>query len=275
MANLAGKKKHKILKFSNHQLLDIIDEIVIESPLTIELYDSSSLTNEPFSFTMTMRTPGEDGLLAIGYLFAENIIESSNDLTLINQINADTVRIGLSNFKRVDWALHSRQGLTSSSCGVCGKLSLDNYKVCTHLVDENKITLEKNVLCTLPKKLRVDQSLFIETGGIHAAALFSKDGNLLSFKEDVGRHNAMDKLIGHCISNHCRDIEEKILLLSGRSSFELLQKAARLGVKLVCSIGAPSTSAIEIADVNGIILIGFLKENSFNIYTHHEKVIFK
>jgi FdhD protein len=219
-----------------------------------------------------MRTPGNDVLLAIGYLYAESIINNYADVSEASQVDPNTVKVGLKNFNDIDWSMHNRQGLTSSSCGVCGKLSLDNYLPSNQEIKTEKFDLKKDILYSLPKKLMIDQSLFIETGGVHAAALFDIDGSLIAFKEDVGRHNALDKLLGYCLSQGMGCLDAKILLLSGRSSFELLQKASRLGVEIVCSIGAPSSNAIKIAEQNNITLIGFLKATGFNIYTHHEKV---
>ncbi len=258
----AGYSTVQIKKVSTNQVITTQDNVAVESPLRIFVQEAEQ-TQPPTQFSMTMRTPIEDDLLTIGFLYSESIIQSYDDIANIIE-GEDSITIRLYNYSQLDWEEHNRQGIVSSSCGVCGKLDLSNHSVENE--DKRKqMKLNQDILYQLSNKLKNSQGLFNMTGGIHAAALFDKEGQLITKHEDVGRHNAMDKLVGFCIKNDIKG-DSHILLLSGRASYELLQKASRLGVGNVVSIGAPSSYAIEIAKENNINLVGFLKNDGFNIY---------
>jgi FdhD protein len=231
-----------------------------------------------------MRTPGNDFELALGFLFTEGIIENVNDVSQIKycselnskQDNNNIVRVELNENIVFDFSKIQRNFYTTSSCGVCGKASIDAIKtVCNTKVTEENLKVSKNVILALPDKLRSSQNVFEYTGGLHACALFDNNGNIELIREDVGRHNALDKLIGAVIGNKNQTqlFENKILLLSGRASFELIQKAAMANIKIICAVGAPSSLAVETAIEFGITLIGFLREKRFNVYTNFERVI--
>jgi FdhD protein len=235
------------------------------------------------SLSITMRTPtGHDFELAAGFLLSEGIITNFTQISSIRYIaNANEAAILQGNVLQID--LHARVPFameklqrhfyTSSSCGVCGKTAIElvQQQSC-YLLSPDFPKVSSSVVVQLPAKLRQVQSLFEETGGIHAAALFDTEGNLLAMREDVGRHNALDKLLGFALKENLIPLREKILLLSGRISFELVQKAAIAGIPMIAAIGAPSSLAIELAAENNITLIGFLREERFNIYTFRERI---
>jgi len=221
-----------------------------------------------------VRTPGDDKHLALGFLFTEGIIYSNEDIDEVSAIEENKIDVRLKAHVRVDIDKLSRHLFTSSSCGVCGKTSIDNLKtVIPENSDEQKFEVNSEVLYGLGEKLRENQSLFESTGGIHAAAAFCPYGNLKLMAEDVGRHNAVDKLIGKHMLENVWPINKHILLVSGRASFELVQKALMAHIPMMCAIGSPSSMAVELAEEYGMTLIGFLKRDSYNIYTHPEKII--
>ena len=264
---------HKIKKSDN--ITSIIEDFVaIEEPLEINI----KLKGEILPVAVTMRTPGNDEELALGFLFTEGILFSkcNIDENSVSKKGFNWITIHLNKDFQPNIEKLKRNFYTSSSCGVCGKESIEaihqTRKTATELLNI-KVGLE--TLFSLSEKLFQVQKTFQTTGGIHAAAFFDLSGNLLEFREDVGRHNALDKLIGaEFLKSKTEDffIIDKILLLSGRASFELLQKAAMANVQIVCAIGAPSSLAIETAENFGITLIGFLKNESCNIYTNDHRV---
>ncbi len=226
-----------------------------------------------------MRTPGADEDLVRGFLFTEGIVRHPAELQAVRVIDAvagsqeagNIVLAQLDPAASFDIQRLDRHFYTTSSCGVCGKTSIDAVKMagaCT-LVKPPSRALDVDIIYTLSDTLRQAQDTFALTGGLHAAALFDFSGRLLAVREDVGRHNALDKLIGHCTFNNVTPLNDSILLLSGRASFELLQKAAIAGIAVVCAVGAPSSLAVATADAFGITLIGFLREKRFNLYTRH------
>lgn len=251
------------------------DVVAIEEPLEIYL---KSATGEISPVSVTMRTPGNDEELAVGFLFTEAILFSRGKIELEtpSKTGFNWITIHLSKDFSPNIKKLKRNFYTSSSCGVCGKESIEAIHQ-TRKTPSKVLELEVNLqtIFSLPEKLYEVQKTFQSTGGIHAAALFSKDGKLSTFREDVGRHNALDKLIGaEFLKSNTKEffLQEHILLLSGRASFELLQKAAMAGIQIVCAIGAPSSLAIETAENFGITLIGFLKNGSCNIYTNDHRV---
>lgn len=247
------------------------DEVAIEAPLEISIQKASALQAQKIS--VTMRTPGQDGLLALGFLFTEGILADFDQVISVNEMVENEIVIVVNDETELNTTQVDRNFYTSSSCGVCGKSSIDAIKtVSSFEIQTYDLTVRASLLYQLQDLLREQQTTFNRTGGIHAAALFDSKGSLTDFQEDVGRHNAMDKLVGNCWKNGQLPAKQHILLLSGRASFELIQKAAMAGIPIICSVGAPSSLAIDLAAEQGITLIGFLKSDRFNLYTHHERI---
>ncbi len=256
------------------------DTLSVEEPLEIQVgfFQNGGRVFE--SLSVTMRTPGQDRELAAGFLFTEGLIEKAEDIDSIEFVKPPNAETGQRNTLRVELApgvscdLSSlrRRFLTSSSCGVCGKASLEALKGNCAPLPLGSFTLQAAGVAGLPQTLRASQPGFEKTGGLHACGLFDRVGTLLSLKEDVGRHNALDKLIGAEFLERRLPLSDRVLLLSGRVSFELVQKAARAGVPLLAAVGAPSSLAVETAERFGLTLIGFVREDRFNLYTHGERI---
>ncbi len=271
---MSHTKTISIYKFNGQSSELQNDEVAIEEPLELRLILGSSKTEKKLS--VTMRTPGNDKDLAIGFLFTEGIIISYNDIETIynHTFDANIIYVVLKPEIEISLSSLDRNFYTTSSCGVCGKSSIDAVKTQCKIKpnSNNHLTITSNILYELPNKLRQQQEAFNSTGGIHASAFFTKNGNFVALKEDVGRHNALDKLIGNMLIQNQLPIDQYILLLSGRASFELIQKAMMAGIKIIAAIGAPSSLAIELANESDITLIGFLKDGRMNIYTHPQRV---
>ena len=223
-----------------------------------------------------MRTPGNDAALATGFLFTEGIIKNNSAIKstgiLLSDENKMNVVLHVGEFPFLQQS--ERNFYTTSSCGVCGKASIDAIKtVSTFNEVQTNVSVAETVLTLLPQQLQQQQIIFKSTGGLHAAALFQSNGEFIMLQEDVGRHNALDKIVGAALQQDLLPLSNCILLLSGRASFELIQKATMAGIKIIAAIGAPSSLAVELAAEAGITLVGFLKETSFNIYTHKERII--
>jgi FdhD protein len=227
-----------------------------------------------------MRTPGNDFELAIGFLFTEGIITSVEEIHSIKyctelntkENNSNIVRVELREDIELNIDSLQRNFYTTSSCGVCGKASIDAVFQQCDKSEKPHFIVSSKLLTALPQKLNQYQQIFTYTGGLHGCALFTPEGDYIISREDVGRHNALDKLIGALIGSDREKMKRSILLLSGRASFELIQKAAMAQIPLVASVGAPSSLAVDIAKEANITLIGFLKENRFNIYTHESRI---
>lgn len=269
MANQAVKE-FGIRKFSGDAIADAPDLLAVEEPLEIRLEYGSLGNRVVKNLSVTMRTPGADEDLVAGFLFTEGIIRQSSDIVSVRVLAENIALVILHPDLDFDLQKLERHFYTTSSCGVCGKTSIDAVKtVASCAVSTKKLNIQPEVIYALPDTLRRAQATFDATGGLHAAAFFNLNGELLSLREDVGRHNALDKLIGHHFQKGELPMDEHILLLSGRASFELLQKAAMAGVRVVCAVGAPSSLAVETADSFGIALIGFLRNNRFNLYSNY------
>jgi FdhD protein len=252
-----------------------IDTVAVEEPLEIRI----RANNEPMPgtpVTVTMRTPGHDEALALGFLFGEGLIRSMADITQVGPCGStgQVVAVQLAAGVADPRPALQRSFYTTSSCGVCGKSSIDAVMrlIPTGKVDSN-FRIAATALRQLPAKLQASQSIFSVTGGLHAAALVAADGELLAVYEDVGRHNATDKLLGAEFRLGLRRPAHSALLLSGRASFELLQKAAVAGIGLVAAIGAPSSLAVEMAQSLGITLVGFLRASGFNVYSGPQRIM--
>ncbi len=244
------------------------DIVAVEEPLEIRLGYRDALRGRLHkSISITMRTPGDDFNLACGFLFSESIIRDINDIESIDDSADNVIRLELLNETVFDIARLDRHFYTSSSCGVCGKASLEALSTsgCDALLD-NDFTLPRKLLFKLGERLREKQSLFHQTGGCHATATFNAHGEILNITEDVGRHNAMDKLVGGLLRARLLPLREMGIIVSGRASFELMQKALVAGCPMLVAVGAPSSLAVELAQEFNVTLVGFLGGNSFNIY---------
>lgn len=260
-----GLRPIKITKSKNGTSLDTDDVVAVEAPLEIQvkLWDE----DEPRAISVTMRTPGDDEELALGFLLTEGILQRYTEVKAVKYLGENVVKVYLNAGVTIDLQKAERNFYTTSSCGVCGKASIEAITTKTQFLIQNKATLKDEILFGLKAKLAKQQSLFTATGGIHAAAIFSETGKLITLQEDVGRHNALDKLIGEAFRRNQLPLEKSILLLSGRASFELIQKATMAGIGTIVSVGSPSSLAVELAKENGQTLIGFLKEHSYNRYS--------
>lgn len=263
--------KKTIVKYNPTTNADFEDVLTVEEPLEIRIkYHTQHGIFKIMSLAVTMRTPGDDASLAVGFLFTESIIHSKTDVVNVEQVDENIVLVTLARSVVFDADDLKRNFYTTSSCGVCGKASIESIHSDTiYLPWSSKFKIESAKLFRLPDQLRIQQSNFKQTGGIHACALVNKEGEIIHIKEDVGRHNAMDKLIG---SWNTFPISDHLVLVSGRASFELVQKASKAGIPLMAAIGAPSSLAVQLAEEQGMGLIGFLRDGSFNLYTGGERV---
>ena len=264
-----------IKRVINNQLLDSEDVLAVEEPLEIQLLYANDNNRQAKSISVTMRTPGNDEELAAGFLFTEGIINNHNQVKGIDvsSLRENIVVVSLKEQVIPDLQKTARNFYTTSSCGVCGKASIDAIRtVSVYNNKEDDICLKAAIFYKLQDQLKKQQLIFQSTGGLHAAALFNLEGNLIRLREDVGRHNALDKLIGIALLNDELPLNTSILLLSGRASFELLQKATMSGIKIVAAVGAPSSLAVQLAKEGGITLIGFLRNEKFNIYSGTQRV---
>jgi FdhD protein len=250
------------------------DTLAIEEPLEIQLSFSENDQPKSKKISVTMRTPGNDAELGAGFLFTEGILKSKEDIAGIDRPDDNIIKVKLAQGVTPQLQNTERNFYTTSSCGVCGKSSIDAIKtVSVFEQTTDLILLDAAMICTLPDKLRQQQEVFETTGGLHASALFDLNGNFISLREDVGRHNALDKVIGAALLAGELPLSHTILLLSGRASFELVQKAHMAGIKVIAAVGAPSSLASSLAQDCGITLVGFLRGTRFNIYTHNQRVI--
>lgn len=257
------------------------DLLVSEEPLEIRIGYGPEGDRKQMSISVTMRTPGHDDLLSLGFLYTEGIINSMEEVISVKYCEDLGRTEGLENLMRVELQtkVHiaedqfKRNFYTTSSCGVCGKASIDAIKVTCQPLASKMIKVERAILFGLPDQLRATQDVFKHTGGLHASGLFSPDGDLLMQYEDVGRHNALDKLIGAGFMQSGLPFAQSILVLSGRISFELVQKALRAGIQVIAAIGAPSSLAVDLAIEYNMTLIGFLKKDRFNIYSGKERIL--
>ena len=274
--------KYKITKFIKGKLEKIEDLISIEEPLEISLKFKDKEKWIKQSLSITMRTPGHDEDLVKGFLFNEQIIQNLKDIKNIESFGdkvgqyniQNKILVTLNNSQNVNISKIKRDFLTNSSCGVCGKSSLDALEIIKKdKTPKSNPKLSKEIIINSPSILRKNQSEFAKTGGIHASGLFSSDGSLISLREDVGRHNALDKMIGDSLANNYLKPNDQFITCSGRLNFELVQKVLMTNIGLMIGVGAPTSLAIDLANRFDMTLVGFVKEDSFNIYTNNQKVI--
>jgi len=258
------------------------DALACEEPLEIRLGFARNGKRTHKSVSITMRTPGDDFELAAGFLFTEGIVKLADQINRIQHCGAsgkdgnlrNTVRVDLRSDVKIDFKRLERHFYTSSSCGVCGKTSIEALEtgVC-RLKKNDNVFFAPATIHRLPETLRTAQNVFDRTGGLHAAALFDAAGEMESLREDVGRHNAVDKLIGTQFLAGKTPVSDKLLMVSGRASFELVQKALMAGIPILAAVGAPSSLAVELAREYGMTLLGFVRDNRFNIYTGAERIV--
>ena len=274
--------KYKITKLTKDNFENIEDLISIEEPLEISLKFKDKEKWISKSLSITMRTPGHDKDLVTGFLFNEQIIQNIKDIkniesfgNKVGQYNIQNkILVTLNNSQNVNISKIKRDFLTNSSCGVCGKSSLDALEIIKKdKTPKSNPKLSKEIIINSPSVLRKNQSEFAKTGGIHASGLFSSNGSLISLREDVGRHNALDKMIGDSLVNNYLKPNDQFITCSGRLNFELVQKVLMTNIGLMIGVGAPTSLAIDLANRFDMTLVGFVKENSFNIYTNNQKVI--
>jgi len=252
-----------------------LDRVAVEAPLEFQLHHPA-LGSEPVSFGTTMRTPGDDEVLAAGLLYGEGMVNQSSDIEAIESSTRrpNVVNIRLRSTVAMESTAATHRFSAGSSCGVCGTTGLDATiarAAATRITATGQIEL--SLLLGLPERMRQQQSRFGDTGGIHAAALFDLSGRLVGVAEDVGRHNAFDKLVGENLLADRLPLVDHLVILSGRASFELVQKAIRAGVTVLAAIGAPSSLAVNLSVESGLTLIGFLRERHCNIYSHPQRIV--
>ncbi len=251
------------------------DRVAVEAPLEFQLYHPM-LAGGPASFGATMRTPGDDDVLAAGLLFGEGVVHRLKDIEAIETSTRrpNVVNVRLDAAVELEFDAPARRFSAGSSCGVCGTTGLDGAIARAAATRIGAVGgVELGILLDLPARMRRAQSKFGDTGGIHAAALFDRTGRLLDIAEDVGRHNAFDKLVGASLLAGGLPWSERIALLSGRVSFELVQKALRAGVSILAAIGAPSSLAVHLAAQTGLTLVGFLHADHCNVYCHGDRIL--
>ena len=258
-----------ILRYDRGVLRESPDELAPEEPLEIRV------RGRPVS--VTMRTPGHDGELAAGFLLTEGIVRAREDVLRVEHCgrneDGNVLNVVLAPEVRVDFDRLTRHVFASSSCGLCGKATIESVRSAFPPVDSG-VTIDAETLVALPDKMRAAQPAFDRTGGVHAAALFDRDGNLLVAREDVGRHNAVDKVIGFTLLRPSAPPRGHVLLVSGRSSFEIMQKALAARVPVVAAVSAPSSLAVEFARESGQTLVGFLRPGRMNVYAHPGRIRF-
>src|SRR5271165_619414 len=265
----------RILRLRLDRSVDADDRVAVEAPLEFQLHHPA-LGLEPVSFGTTMRTPGDDESLAAGLLYGEGIIDRGEDITAIETSTRrpNTVNVRLDPRVQIEVQTPARRFSAGSSCGVCGTTGLDAAiaRAAATRID-SRLALDLAVLLGLPARMRASQSKFGDTGGIHAAACFDEHGALLGLAEDVGRHNAFDKLVGENLMAGRLPLANHVVLLSGRASFELVQKALRAGVAVLAAIGAPSSLAVNLASASGLTLVGFLRDTQCNVYANAQRLV--
>jgi FdhD protein len=263
-------RPHRAAKWRDGSTSQVEEHLAVEEPLEIRLAGRR--------FTLTMRTPGHDEELAAGFLFAEGFINNASELGEIRRVRG---RKGIPELNAIDVVLNTpaeglrtrlrRNFVMSSSCGVCGKTSIDSIRRrVSPPSDSARVT--SAVVLALAARIRESQRVFQATGGLHAAAIFDLDGAMVAIREDVGRHNAVDKVVGYALAHSMIPLAHHVMMVSGRLSFEIVQKAAAAGIPILAAVSAPSSLAVELAEEIGTTIVGFLRDGSFNIYTRPDRI---
>lgn len=275
-----GERRLPVKKVADAKATLEEDRLAIEEPLEIRVGRAED-REPPQSLSVTMRTPGNDFELAVGFLFTEGILRGREDLRSVEYARQgvrgpaeNVVEVVLEKEAAFDPSVARRSFYTTSSCGVCGKASLDSLRVAgVRAPPSGRPRVRSDVVPSLPDRLREGQAIFSTTGGLHAAGRFDADGRLLSVREDIGRHNAVDKLVGERVLADRVPLHDDILVVSGRAGFEILQKAAVAGFPFVVAVGAPSTLAVDVAKEFGMTLIGFARGTRYNVYAGPERLV--
>ena len=266
-------KRLSLVRWHDDQYWDVKDKVVVEKPLQISLRHGRQGSRKNFVLAITMRTPGDDETLVHGFLYGENIIHDLDDVLLLRQISDDHVLVELAESVQLDADRLQRNIYSNSSCGACGKTNLEQLDIhIPWLPLPKKPSFTQGQISSWLKLIKGGQSLFALTGGNHAVALFNTEG-LVDVMEDVGRHNAMDKLIGKQLLRRATPLRNHAVVVSGRASFELVQKTLMAGISVLAAVGAPSSLAVETAQGYGMTLIGFLKDRQYNIYHDMDRII--
>ncbi|WP_205510590.1 formate dehydrogenase accessory sulfurtransferase FdhD [Longitalea arenae] len=262
----------KIKKINAGKQTEVDDELAVEEPLEIQLGWQDASGYEQKTISVTMRTPGHDADLATGFLFTEGILQHIDQIKhILAQPTRILVTLAPGALPQLQQA--ERNFFTSSSCGVCGKTGIDAIKTKPPFSQEpDGLVLPAGLFYGMQQSLQQKQVVFETTGGLHAAALFDTEGTCSLLREDVGRHNAVDKVIGAAFQNRQLPLQQHILLLSGRAGFELIQKAVMAGIQVIAAVGAPSSLAAALAKEHDVTLIGFLRQDRFNIYTGEQRI---
>jgi len=274
--------KYNVTKLRENKAEEVKDHVSVEEPLEMNLRFKQNSNWHTENLSITMRTPGNDEDLVTGFLFNERIIEDVNQIIKIEKQGdkvgdyniQNKIEATIDNIKNIDIGKLKRNFLTNSSCGVCGKASLDTIEV----IKNDKLNLsfpkiQKKIIMKSPELLMSEQSEFSKTGGIHASSLIDDSGKVIITREDVGRHNALDKLIGYTHRKKLIDNHSQFIACSGRLNFELIQKGLMSNIGIMAGVGAPTSLAIDLAKRFEMTLLGFVKNNSFNIYTNKERII--
>lgn len=278
---MEGVAKTGILKVVGQKQVEQQDLLAVEEPLEIRLGFRKAGTRHQKSVSVTMRTPGNDEELALGFLFTEGVISGMAQVVQIYsppvrwaEAKGNVVVVEMAQEFETDFKRLERHFYTTSSCGVCGKASIEAVRVQgRYELTDGQPSLDAGLFHTLPGKLLQHQSVFGSTGGLHAAALFDGEGKLVLAREDVGRHNALDKLIGVALKAGMLPLSDYLVLVSGRAGFELVQKSIVAGAPVLAAVGAPTSLAVELAEEAGMTLVGFLRNEQFNIYTCPERIL--
>jgi FdhD protein len=274
--------KYQTVKYKQNQTSTIDELVSIEEPLEMIIYYKKNNDWINNSISITMRTPKNDEDLIVGLLFSEGIIQKTSEIKKVELLGHKTgkfklqnkIRVTLNNSKNLDVKHLRRNFLTNSSCGICGKASMDSLEIiCKTKINKDNPKIKNSLITRIPKLLMQKQSEFSKTGGIHASALFDQSGKVLVIREDIGRHNALDKVIGHSFKNSIFDTKNQFIACSGRLSFELVQKTLMANIGLLMGVGAPTSLAIDLAKRFDITLIGFVKTDSFNIYCGENRIL--
>ncbi len=256
-----------VTRVNGQTAVDTDDVVVIEEPLEIRAAWNASGEPREKSISVTMRTPGDDADLAAGFLFTEGLIQSRSDVESLRHWSSPNVlRVALTDGARIDTSKLDRHFYTTSSCGVCGKTSIEALRVCAPGRPRLTHPITSDLVHRLPSCLEGEQAAFRSTGALHAAGIFDMTGTLVRCREDIGRHNAVDKVIGSMFLEGATPLSDTILMVSSRGSFEIVQKAVVAGIPVVASVGAPSTLAVDLARDFGVTLLGFVRDGRFNLY---------
>ncbi len=274
--------KYNVIKLKENKKEEIKDYVSVEEPLEMNLRFKKNGNWQTENLSITMRTPGKDEDLIVGFLFNERIIENVNQIIKVkkqgNKVGdyniQNKIEATINSNKKIDIGKLKRNFLTNSSCGVCGKTTLDTVEI----IKNEKLNLsfpkiKKEIIMKSSELLLSEQAEFSKTGGIHASSLIDDSGKVIVTREDVGRHNALDKLIGYSHKNKLIDNNSQFIASSGRLNFELVQKGLMSNIGVMAGVGAPTTLAVDLAKRFGMTLLGFVKNNSFNIYTNKERII--